>query len=158
MQIKIRKSKKNKLLLLGCPLPGLKGKIALGRYSCIRWHIAIRTDHFQHPGCVEFQLTGGRGFENYAKTDTSKYSKCYIVKGGSGSFDVRIRWHIDHSPYPEIKDMAVWVFGIFLGNLEFPKAPDDWKTVAHVEISADGRVTVNGHSAGIWEEFTEETK
>ena len=153
--LKIRVGKDGKMLLLGCPVTGLLGKIALGRYSCSQWHIAIKTDNFQHPSCIDFKLVD-RSYTNYRKTDTSKYSKCYVVSGGPGEFDVLLRWQSGHSPYPKIKDMEVWCFGIYLGNDEYPKARDDYKTIAHVVIENDGHVTVNGRNAGIWPEFAVE--
>ena len=76
----------------------------------------------------------------------------------SGEFDVLLRWVSGHSPYPGIKDMEVWCFGVYLGNMEFPKAGDDYRKVAHVAIAEDGKVTVNGRSAGIWPEFASETE
>lgn len=155
--LKIRIGKDRKLLLLGCPVAGLTGKIALGRYACVKWHIAIKTDNFQHPSCIDFTLTNGRGFSQYKKTDTKKYSRCYVVTGGPGEFDVLLRWQSGHSPYPKIKDMEVWCFGVYMGNLEFPKARDDYRKVAHVVINDDGRVTVDGVNAGIWPEFAIET-
>ena len=156
--MKIRVGKDGKLLLLGCPVPGLAGKVALGRHTCTHWHIAVKTDNFQHPHCIDFTLTEGRGFTEYGKTDTSKYSKCYVVRGMSGEFDVLLRWVSRHSPYPGIKDMEVWCFGVYLGNMELPKAGDDYRKVAHVAIAEDGKVTVNGRSAGIWPEFASETE
>ena len=156
--LKMRIGKDGKLLLLGCPVSGLLGKLALGRFSCSKWHIAIKTDRFQHPKCIEFKLTNGRDYSEYSKTDTSKYSKCYVVSGGAGEFDVQVRWRSAHSPYPKIKDMEVWCFGIYMGNESFPKANHDYKTVAHVIIDKDGKVTVNGRSAGVWPEFAVEAE
>lgn len=153
--LRIRRGKDGKLLLLGCPVPGLRGKIALGRSSCTDWHIAVRTDNFQHPGCIDFRLSGSREFNEYPKTDTKKYSKCYVVGGGPGEFDVLLRWDSGHSPYPEIRSMETWCFGVYMGEADYPKASDDYTTVAHVAIAADGFVTVNGRSAGIWPEFSE---
>jgi len=150
--LRIRVGKDGRMLLLGCPVTHLTGRIALGRFSCTKWHIAVKTDNFQHPGCIDFKLAD-RSCSNYRRTDTSKYSRCYIVSGGPGEFDVLLRWQSGHSPYPKIKDMEVWCFGIYLGSGEYPKARDDYRTVAHVAIADNGLVTVNGRSAGIWPEF-----
>ena len=155
--LKIRVAKDGKMLLLGCPVSGLLGKIALGRYSCSKWHIAIKTDNFQHPGCIDFKLVT-RNYTQYKKTDTSKYSKCYVVSGGPGEFDVLLRWESGHSPYPKIQNMEVWCFGIYLGNNSYPKARDDYKNIAHVVIDDKGKVTVNGKSAGLWPEFAVTTE
>ena len=130
--LRIRVGKDGRMLLLGCPAAGLMGRIALGRHTCAKWHIAIKTDGFQHPSCIDFRLTDG---------------------GGPGEFDVLLRWVRNHSPYPKIKDMEVWCFGLYLGSDEYPKASSDYKTVAHVAIAEDGAVTVNGRPAGIWPEF-----
>ena len=155
---RIRMGKDRKLLLLGCPVSGLMGRIALGPRACTNWHIAVKTDNFQHPHCIDFRLSAGRSASEYGKTDTSKYSKCYVVHGGPGDFDVLLRWQSSHSPYPQIKDMEVWCFGVYKGNMEFPKAGDDYRMVAHVEIADDGHVSVDGRNAGVWPEFAIDTE
>ena len=56
----MRKSKDGRLLLLACPSPTLKGRLALGRVPCDfkNWHIAVRTQNFQHPSCIDLHLEG----------------------------------------------------------------------------------------------------
>ena len=147
--MKIRIVKDRKPLLLEYPVAGLTGKIVLGRYACVKWHIAIKADKFLHPSCIDFTLTNGRGFKKYKKTDTSEFSQCYVVTGGLGEFDVLLRWQSGHSPYPKIKDMEVWCFGVHMGNLKFPQARDDCRKVVLVVIHDDGQVTVDGSNAGI---------
>ena len=149
----LRKSKDGRLLLLACSAG--KGKIALGRRPCEfdNWHIAIKTQNFQHPSCIDFALTNGRNFSRYSNTDTGKYSCCYVVGGGPGKFDIKLRWVSGHSPYPEIKDMQVWAFGISFGNRGYSKANSDYTRVASVEVRKTGQVLVNGRNAGYWPEF-----
>lgn len=158
--LKIRAWKDKKILLLGCSDLEVKGKIALGRYPCHRWHIAITTQGFQHPGCIEIKLSNDRRWQETRNPDSKMFSKVYKVLGGPGEFDLLVRWVRGHSPYPEIKDMEVWAFNIYLGEMDFPKAPDDFKSIAHIVIADDGRVTVNERDAGIWAEFAieEETE
>ena len=155
--LRIRVGKDGRMLLLGCPATGLLGRIALGRHTCAKWHVAVKTDGFQHPSCIDFRLTDGRAFTQFARTDTTRYSRCYVVGGAPGEFDVLLRWVRNHSPYPKIKDMEVWCFGLYLGSDEYPKASSDYKTVAHVAIAEDGAVTVNGRNAGVWPEFASST-
>lgn len=150
--MRIRKSKNNRILLLNCT--NNKGRIAMGKIACCAWHIAVKTEGFQHPGCIMFSLTNGRGYSEYAHTDTSKYSKCYVVHGGPGEFDVLLCWDKYHSPYPEILTMEVWCFGIYMGVLPYQK--NSYSTVAHVKIDTDGHIWVSGADAGIWPEFATE--
>jgi len=152
----IRQDKVGHLLRLQCALGGVKGKIALGWVRCEDpWHIAIKTDNFQHPGCIDFTLTEGREFER-GNADPTKYSATYTVKGSSGTFHVLLRWASGHSPYPEIETMEAWVFGVYLGSQAYPKALDGYRDIATVVVDAEGRVTVNGQNAGIWLELVEE--
>lgn len=152
-KMQLRISRDGKLLLLAC-IAG-KGKIAMGKQPCEfgNWHIAIKTQNFQHPWCIDFQLTNGRSCSEYSKTDTSKYSKCYVVGAGVGKFDVNLRWHRDHNPYPEIELMTVWVFGVSMGTRSYPKANDAYTKVAEVEVKQTGQVLVNGRNAGFWPEL-----
>ena len=152
-KMQLRLSRDGRLLLLDC-MAG-KGKIAMGKQPCEfdNWHIAIKTQDFQHPYCIDFQLTNGRSYSEYGQTDTSKYSKCYVVGGGVGTFNVNLRWVSGHSPYPEIKLMTVWVFGISMGTKSYPKASDPYTRVATVEVKGTGQVLVNGRNAGFWPEL-----
>lgn len=149
----VRVARDGKLLLLKC-LAG-KGKIALGKAPCEfdNWHIAIKTQDFQHPGCIDFTLTNSRGYASYGQTDTGKYSKCYVVKPGIGSFDVMLRWADGHFPYPDIELMTVWVFGVFMGTQSYPKADNGYTKVAEVEVKNTGQVLVNGRNSGYWPEM-----
>ena len=58
---KIRKDAWGRILLLSCPDPALRGRIAIAAQCCRPWHIAVRTQGFQHPGCIELDL-GGRSY------------------------------------------------------------------------------------------------
>ena len=151
----LRRDYVGKLLLLNCECTRMKGAIALGSEPCDipRWHIAVRTDNFQHPHCIDLTLTNGRLFSE-GQCDTAKSSKCFEVTGKSGSFHLKLRWWALHSPYPEIQNMEVWCFGVYLGKRSYPKANDDYLDIAAVEINGKGAVTVNGKYAGIWLEFT----
>ncbi len=149
----IRKSRNGKILLLGCPATGLRGRIALGRTNCFFWHIAVRTQDFQHPGCIELMLDG-RTYTEDTRIDTTKYSKCYIIKPGMpGTFTINLRWTSGHSPYPEIITMETWILGEYYQARDYPKAPDDYIQLAQVEVKANGLVLVNGRSAGFWPEL-----
>ena len=151
----MRKDKTGRILLLGCPAAGCKGRIALVKVPCVRWHIAIKTQDFQHPGCIDFRLVT-RQYTNYPRTNTRKYSKCYIVSPGpSGKFYVDVRWTSGHSPYPEIIKMELWIFGIHFGPMDFPKAPDEYRRVAPVIVLNTGQVLVDGQNAGFWPELLE---
>ncbi len=140
------------LMLLACRSG--KGKLALGKQKCDfeRFHIAIKTDNFQHPDCIDLLLQT-RYFVNYTNTDTSKYSRCYKVSRGVGSFDVLLRWQSGHDPYPQIKNLEVWCFGIYMGNRAYPKANDSYVKVASVTVKSTGQVVVNGRNAGFWTEL-----
>lgn len=145
---KIRKDAWGRILLLGCSDPALRGRIAIAAQCCRPWHIAVRTQGFQHPGCIELDL-GGRSYTVYPRTDTSVYSKCYIVAPAPpGTFPVRLRWQSGHSPYPEIIQMEAWVLGIHFPMRDFPKAPDEYVTLAKVTVVADGRAVVGNRPAG----------
>lgn len=150
----VRRDRVGKILLLKCERTGMKGAIALGRQECDfeRWHIAIKTDNFQHPSCIDFTLTNGRSYER-GNADSNKYSVTYTVGGKDGTFHVYLRWTDGHSPYPQIKNMEVWCFGVYLGNRSYPKANDAYADIATVVISKNGAVTVNSRNAGIWPEF-----
>ena len=152
-KMRIRIGKDGRLLLLACAAG--KGKLALGKTPCAfdNWHIAIKTDDFQHPSCIDFTLSQNRQHSLYSNTDTSKYSQCYVVGPGTGKFVVQLRWESGHSPYPEIENMEVWVFGVYLGNKSYPKAYDDYTNVATVEVRDTGQVLVNGKNAGFWPEM-----
>ena len=78
--LRIRVGKDGRMLLLGCPAAGLMGRIALGRHTCAKGHIAVKTDGFQHPGCIDFKLTDGRAFTQFARTDTSLSSSCSVAQ------------------------------------------------------------------------------
>jgi len=142
----IRQGLNGKLLILGCQAG--KGKLALGRKTCFkRWHVAILTDNFQHPGCIDF--TSDRGYET-TEFDPSVYSQCYCMNPGVGTFHLRLRWQSGHSPYPEIENMEAWAFGKYLGNRSYPKSPDDYITIATVQVKETGQVLVNGSNCGKW--------
>lgn len=131
---------------------GVRGRLALVTGRCLRIHIAIRTDGFQHPSCIESKLTGGRQMVDN-NVSTRLYSKTYTVPGGPGEFDILVRWVRGHSPYPQISDMDVWAYNVHLGRHFFPKAPDDFLAVGHVTITQEARVFVNGADAGVWPEY-----
>ncbi len=145
----VRRDKTVKILLLKCECSGMKCAIALGKVECERpWHIAIKTDNFQHPGCIDFKLSD-RGCER-GNADPEKYSATYTVERGAGTFHAYLRWQSGHSPYPEIRSMEVWCYGVYLGERDYPKANDDYIDVAAVTVDEKGYVTVNGRNAGLW--------
>lgn len=146
-----RRDHVGKLLLLKCSCTGMKGALALGRMTCSTdiWHIAIKTDNFQHPGCIDFRLSEGHTFER-GNADPKKYSATYTVRGGPGTFHLYLRWLSGHSPYPEIRMMEAWAFGVYLGEKDYPKAGDDYLDIAEVNVDRNGFVTVNGLHAGHW--------
>ncbi len=153
----MRKSKDGRLLLLACPSPTLKGRLALGRVPCDfkNWHIAVRTQNFQHPSCIDLHLEG-RTYREYTATDTTRFSKCYIIfPDGPGTFTVGLRWTRGHSPYPRIITMEAWILGCYFGTRDYPKAPSDYLQLATVEVQSTGQCFVNGKNAGFWPELLE---
>lgn len=129
-----------------------EGEIALAKKFCYdpsAWHVAILTQEGLHPGCVEVAPT-----RDYSYTSAGDFSVCLRFEPGEGKFVLKIRWDAGHSPYPEIKMMHVWAFGIDLGSASYPKAKDweskHYKKVANIEVDKDGYVTVNGKDAGFW--------
>ena len=148
--IYVRRDKVGNILLLKCECTQMKGAIALGKCPCDPdlWHIAIKTDNFQHPGCIDFRLSE-RDFER-GNADPAKYSATYSVSRGAGTFHAYLRWQSGHSPYPEIRSMEVWCYGVYLGERDYPKANDDYIDIATVTVDEKGYVTVNGRNAGLW--------
>ena len=144
----IRKSSNGQVLLLP------SGAIATGAAHCIFYHIAVQTETRTHSGCVELKLSDGRKFSKRTTGRGRQANRQYDVGWNldsldAGVFDVLIRWDDGHSPYPEIDKMNVWVFGIDTGTKSYPKAPNNYKKVAHVEIKDDGQVLVDGKPAKI---------
>ena len=128
------------------------GEIALAKDFCYdpsAWHVAILTQEGLHPGCVQIAAT-----RSYSHTSAGEYSMCLRFQPGEGSFTLKLRWSSGHSPYPEIKMMHVWAFGIDLGNSSYPKAKNweskHYKKVATIKVDKEGYVTVNGKDAGYW--------
>ena len=149
----VRRDRVGRILLLKCALSGMKGAVALGRIPCeLPWHIAIRTDNFQHPGCIDFKLSEDRTFER-GNADPKKYSATYTVSRGAGTFHAYLRWQSGHSPYPEIRSMEVWCYGVYLGARDYPKANDGYIDVAEITVDENGYVTVNGLNAGRWSDM-----
>lgn len=135
---KIAKSKNGKMLLTNM------GKIALAGAWCLVPDILIRTDALQHPHCIDFTLSDNRSFYP-CDVDSSLYSAGYKVDRAPGNFILKLRWKAGHTPYPEIKNMEVWAFGVYLGNLSFPLAPNDYSSIAHIVIDSDRKIYVNGY-------------
>lgn len=151
-RICVRRDRVGRILLLKCALSGKKGAVALGRIPCeLPWHIAIKTDNFQHPGCIDFKLSE-RTFER-GNADPAKYSATYTVSPGIGTFHAYLRWDSGHSPYPEIRSMEVWCYGVYLGARDYPKAGVDYIDVAEITVDMNGFVTVNGLNAGRWSDM-----
>lgn len=121
------------------------GKIALAGKMCARApNIIIRSDNLQHPKCIDFTLSDNRSF--YAcDFDPNIYSACYRADESPGDFTLKLRWKAGHTPYPEIKDMDVWVFGLYLGKISCPRAPDDYLSIAYIVIDSDRKIYVNGY-------------
>ena len=151
----IRLSPDGRALMLACPIEGARGRVALGRMSCLG-HIAIATDGYQHPNCIEINIIGNVAAlaEVSNPLVVGRYSKVYEVSAATPTtFSLGVRWRRNHSPYPTIRDMRVWAFGAYLGNFAMPKAPASHAIVADVRIEADGTVYVNGRRRGVWPEF-----
>ncbi len=152
----ICKKQNGQIQLIACNADNTRGAIALiTPWYWYRMHVAVKTDGLQHPGCIDFRLTNNRSY-SAADFDDSKLSRAYHIMGGAGIFQVQLRWATGHSPYPEIQNMEVWCFGVYLGNRSYPKAPGQYINVANVFITYDGVVMVNGVNTGVWPEFIQD--
>ena len=117
-----------------------KGKLLTAQNTC--FHIAVKTDSFQHPGCIDLN-PGTRRF--ISRNDPAgRFSKLYFVDMSPGGFDVKLRWDEDHSPYPEIENMEIWVFGKYFPSRSYPRADDDYTTVCNVKIEKNGEIKIDG--------------
>lgn len=156
----IRRDQAGRLLLLACKKD--RGKLALGNNECIRSfaHILIKTEGFQHPDCIDIRVYNPDSHRSAPlqpiQCDKTKYSAAYLMPTLRPDTEViEIGWQDDHYPYPEIQNMEVWCFGIYMGNHSYPKIDSEeaYRQVAVVKISEIGLVTVNGINAGIWPEW-----
>lgn len=138
----IRKNMKGNLLL------SPSGNLLIRNETCLESEIAIKiyTQNFLHHWCVECMVSDpDRGFR-HVPSDTTKVSYAASLILMPGEFDVLIRWAAGHSPYPEIELMSLSVYGVYIPPVPIPKAPDGWHKAAHVKITEDYRIEVNGRS------------
>lgn len=82
---------------------------------------------------------------SYSREEGTTYY--FDLSNVSGEFDIYLRWSSSHSPYPDIHEMQVVLFGEDLGSRSFPQSQSEeypgniasYSLVAHV-IANNGRV------------------
>lgn len=117
------------------------GEIATNEAYC-KPNIFLYTDDMQHPGCVELKIEGATYKEVEPLENTSKAYCVDIVQ--NINFKVYARWQSGHNPYPEIITMRAILCGVDIPETNYPKAPDDYKLMANVEVDENLNITVNG--------------
>lgn len=119
-----------------------------------------------HPGCVLIDITAGRTRLKTTPTpeqlppeaeNGARPGQYYLIAGGPGKFSIGAAWDSGHSPYPSIRDMTAYIFGVRIQS-DFPKqgvdiAPGQYRHIASVRINIRGDVYVNGAHAGNWPKF-----